>query len=369
MQFIDLNRQYDLIKDKLEILFNNVLEEKKFIMGPYVRELEEILSSYVGVKHAIACANGTDALVIALKALGIKEGDSVFVPSFTFFATAEAVSIVGAKPIFVDVDEKTFNIDPDSLIEKINENKHSNLRARAIITVDLFGLPANYEKISEIAKKHGLYIIEDGAQGFGGEINGRKACSFGDISTTSFFPAKPLGCYGDGGCIFTDSDELNSIIRSLIVHGKGKDKYDNIRIGTNSRLDTLQAAVLLCKMDLFDDEMKKRKEVADRYTELLKDHFDTPVIEEGYVSSYAQYTLRTSTDLRDKIVDYAKSKGVPINIYYVTPIHMSEAYRDENELKVSERIKDEVFSIPMHPYLRDEEIEKVVNVLIEARRK
>ncbi len=369
MQFIDLNRQYDLIKDKLEILFNNVLEEKKFIMGPYVKELEKILSNYVGVKHAVACANGTDALVIALKALGIKGGDLVFVPSFTFFATAEAVSIVGAKPVFVDVDEKTFNIDSNSLLKRIEESKNIEGTPKAIITVDLFGLPADYEKINEIAKNNNLYVIEDGAQGFGGEIHGKRACSFGDISTTSFFPAKPLGCYGDGGCIFTNSDELNAIIRSLIVHGKGKDKYDNVRIGTNSRLDTLQAAVLLCKMDLFDDEMKKRKMVADKYTEFLGDYYETPVIDDGYVSSYAQYTLRTDPSERDRIVGYAKSKGVPINIYYVKPIHMSDAYMDRCVLPVSEKIKDEVFSVPMHPYLKDEEIEKVVEVLIEARRK
>ena len=334
-----------------------------YILGPHVAELEQQLADYVGVKHCITCANGTDALRMALMALGIGPGDAVFVPDFTFFATAEAVAMVGAKPIFVDVDENTFNIDDNDLCNKIRDNQNEELALRAVIAVDLFGRPADYDRLQKVCEMYGLLLVEDGAQGFGGSINGRKACSFGDISTTSFFPAKPLGCYGDGGALFTDNDEWAALLRSLRVHGKGTDKYDNVRLGLNSRLDTLQAAVLQVKMKHFDEELKAVNHVAKRYTELLSGKVTTPVIPQGYTSSWAQYTIQA--DNRDEIQARLKAAGIPSMVYY--PRTMSQqtafAYLNQKPCPVAEQLTKTVLSLPMHPYLTDEEIEKVASLI------
>lgn len=363
MQFRDLHRQYEAMRVEMDEALLGAARSGAYILGPQVAELEQQLADYVGVKHCITCANGTDALRMALMALGIGPGDAVFVPDFTFFATAEAVAMVGAKPIFVDVDENTFNIDDVDLCNKIRDNQNEELALRAVIAVDLFGRPADYDRLQKVCEMYGLLLVEDGAQGFGGSINGRKACSFGDISTTSFFPAKPLGCYGDGGALFTDNDEWAALLRSLRVHGKGTDKYDNVRLGLNSRLDTLQAAVLQVKMKHFDEELKAVNHVAKRYTELLSGKVTTPVVPQGYTSSWAQYTIQA--DNRDEIQSRLKAAGIPSMVYY--PRTMSQqtafAYLNQKPCPVAERLAHTVLSLPMHPYLTDEEIETVVSLI------
>ncbi|PCK33614.1 DegT/DnrJ/EryC1/StrS family aminotransferase [Pseudoalteromonas piscicida] len=354
MQFIDLSAQYNHLKDRIDRRINAVLQHGQYIMGPEVRELESQLASYVGTKHAITCANGTDALTLALMALNIGPGDAVFCPTFTFFATAEAIAFSGATPVFVDSDESTFNICPKDLSRRIENVKESGeLNLKAIISVDLFGLPANYPAISELAKLHGLVVIEDAAQGFGGEINGKKAGSFADIATTSFFPAKPLGCYGDGGALFTDNDDYAELLKSLRVHGKGTDKYDNVRIGMNSRLDTIQAAVLLEKLAEFPKELEKRNRVAAQYNEHLSGQNNTPKVPEGYLSSWAQYTL-VSDDRNSEIEKY-KELGIPTAIYYSKCMHQQTAFLElgytDLDFPVASKLANSVFSLPMHPYL------------------
>ena len=373
MQFIDLKKQYEVLKEEIDSNIQECLDEGNYIMGSHVKKLEEELAKYVGRKHCISCANGTDALSLVLMAWGVKEGDAVFVPSFTFYSTSEIVSLLNAEPIFVDVDERTFNIDSDKLEKAILQVKEEGkLNPKAIIPVDLFGQCADYDRILEIAKKHDLFVLEDGAQGFGGSINGKKACSFGDASTTSFFPAKPLGCYGDGGAIFTDDDELAELLRSLRVHGKGEFKYDNVRVGMNSRLDTLQAAILLPKLKAFKEyELKKRNEVAKLYDERLKDRFTIPFVPEGYVSSWAQYTLiLESRGERERIQEHLKKKGIPSMVYYPKPLHKQAVYKDYgfnlDDLKVSESLAERVLSLPMHPYMEKEDIEKICSTLLEA---
>lgn len=374
MQFIDLHAQYRELEHEIKRGIDTVLEHGKYIMGPEVVELEEKLAEYVGVKHCISCANGTDALELSLLALGIGRHDAVFVPSFTFMSTAEVVSSVGALPVFVDVDPDTFNMSPDSLeaaIEAVGGG--GEYRPAAIIPVDLFGLPANYEKILPIAKRYDLAVVEDGAQGFGGAFNGKRACGFGDLSTTSFFPAKPLGCYGDGGAIFTDNDEFDNLLRSLRVHGKGSQKYDNVRIGKNSRLDTIQAAILLPKLKAFAEyELDARNKAAAYYESRLKDHFKTPQIPEGYVSSWAQYTLLLdSEEERDALQSKLRDVGVPSMIYYPRPLHLQPAFSGVRgwglSLTASEEASRRVLSIPMHPYLTEADLAKIANaVLSEA---
>ena len=363
MQFRDLHRQYEAMRVEMDEALLGAACSGAYILGPQVAELEQQLADYVGVKHCITCANGTDALRMALMALGIGPGDAVFVPDFTFFATAEAVAMVGATPIFVDVDEHTFNIDDNDLCNKIHDNQNKKLALKAVIAVDLFGRPADYDRLQKVCEMYGLLLVEDGAQGFGGSINGRKACSFGDISTTSFFPAKPLGCYGDGGALFTDNDEWAALLRSLRVHGKGTDKYDNVRLGLNSRLDTLQAAVLQVKMKHFDEELKAVNHVAKRYTELLSGKVTTPVVPQGYTSSWAQYTIQA--DNRDEIQSRLKAAGIPSMVYY--PRTMSQqtafAYLNQKPCPVAEQLTKTVLSLPMHPYLTDEEIEKVASLI------
>jgi dTDP-4-amino-4,6-dideoxygalactose transaminase len=371
MLFRDLQKQYQVLKPDIDRAVLDVMQSGAFIMGQPVRDLESQLAEYVGVQHCITCANGTDALTLALKAWGIGPGDAVFVPDFTFFASAEVVALERATPIFVDVDADTFNISPTDLERAIETViKEGKLIPKVIIAVDLFGLPADYPAIRRIADKYHLYILEDGAQGFGGSINGRRACSFGDIGTTSFFPAKPLGCYGDGGAVFTDNDEWAALIDSYRVHGKGSFKYDNVRIGMNSRLDTIQAAILQVKLKAFQDyELEAVNRVAAQYTELLKDIPDikTPVIPEGYTSSWAQYTIQfPSKEQRDALQSALKAQGIPSMVYYPKPMHAQSAFSDSSlftlhsSLTNSTRLSEVVLSLPMHPYLTGEGINTIV---------
>lgn len=370
MQFIDLAAQYQQLKTRIDQRIQNVLNHGQYIMGPEVKELEQNLAEYVGVKHAITCANGTDALTLALMALDIGEGDAVFVPTFTFFASAETIAFAKATPVFVDSDADTFNICPQDLERKIQTvQSEGKLRLKAIMAVDLFGLPANYPAIRKIADRYDLKIIEDSAQGFGGSIEGKKAGSFGDIATTSFFPAKPLGCYGDGGALFTDNDEYAALIESYRVHGKGQDKYDNVRIGMNSRLDTIQAAVLLEKLAAFPQELINRNELATQYTAELSEKFNTPKTPEGYISSWAQYTLiAASAEHREQIMTHLKEQGVPSMIYYGTCMHQQTAFRDleyrEGDFPVAEKLAAAVFSLPMHPYMTNEDYQKVNKAML-----
>ena len=375
MQFRDLKRQYTILKDQIDDAIMSTVSSGNYISGPEIKELEKQLSEYVGVKHCITCANGTDALTISLRAFGIGKGDAVFVPDFTFFATAESVADEGATPIFVDIDKRTYNLDPDKLEEAIaGVNQNKKHKAKAVIAVDLFGLPANYERIKTICRKNNLLLLEDGAQGFGGSINGKMACGFGDISTTSFFPAKPLGCYGDGGAIFTDNDKWANIIRSLCVHGKDtrnpndpNAKYNNIRIGKNSRLDTLQAAILLKKFDAFRNyELKNINQIANWYTEGLKDtELILPFIEEGFYSSWAQYTIQLDNcEKRKHIQSSLKEMNIPTMVYYTKPLHMLTAFDNldivNNNCHITEQICSKVLSLPIYPYMRKDEVDYVV---------
>lgn len=370
MQFIDLAAQYQQLKTRIDQRIQNVLNHGQYIMGPEIKELEQNLAEYIGVKHAITCANGTDALTMALMALDIGEGDAVFVPTFTFFASAETIAFARATPVFVDSDADTFNICPKDLERKIQTvQSEGKLRLKAIMAVDLFGLPANYPAIRKIADRYELKIIEDSAQGFGGSIEGKKAGSFGDIATTSFFPAKPLGCYGDGGALFTDNDEYAALIESYRVHGKGQDKYDNVRIGMNSRLDTIQAAVLLEKLAAFPQELVKRNELANQYTAELSDKFNTPKTPEGYISSWAQYTLiADSKEQREQIMNHLKEQSVPSMIYYGTCIHQQTAFKDlgsqEGSFPVAEKLAAAVFSLPMHSNMSNEDYHKVNKAML-----
>ena len=377
MQFRDLKKQYSVLKESMDKAMIDVAASSQYINGPWVRELEEQLAEYVGVKHCITCANGTDALSIAMMAWDIKEGDAVFVPDFTFFSSGEVVSLAGGTPIFVDVDEDTYNISAESLEKAILKvKKEGQLVPKAVVAVDLFGLPADFKAIRQIADKYGIWILEDGAQGFGGEINGKKACSFGDISTTSFFPAKPLGCYGDGGAVFTNDDAVAAIAQSIRVHGKGTMKYDNVRIGLNSRLDSIQAAILQVKLKAFADyELDDVNKVADKYTELLSealgDKAVLPVIPEGFLSSWAQYTIQLKDRAtRDATQAALKEKGIPSMVYYPKPMHCQQAFGIEGEYGFdcsnTEELCGTVLSLPMHPYMTEEDIKEVVNALKEV---
>ncbi len=373
MEYVDLKAQYAALSTEINAGIQRVIERSAFIMGAEVRELETALAEFTQTNHCITCANGTDALQLALMAYGIGSGDAVFVPAFTFMSTAEAVSLVGAKPIFVDIDADTFNISPDSLSDAIlRVERDGKYVPRAIIPVDLFGLCADYSAIIPMAQKHGLVIIEDGAQGFGGTLNGRPACSFGDIATTSFFPAKPLGCYGDGGALFTDDDELYSLLCSLRVHGKGSQKYDNIRVGLNSRLDTIQAAILIPKLKAFKEyELTARQKWAQFYDFLLSGCVKTPVIPTGFTSSWAQYTIQLRDEQqRDSVKQKLSEQGIPAMVYYWRPLHMQVAYasdeQPEGTLPVSESVAKRVLSLPMHPYLDEQTVTTVASALIAA---
>ena len=372
MEFRDLNRQYEQLKTKIDAGIDAVIRSSHYISGPEVRELEGQLARYVGVKHCITCANGTDALTVACMAWGVGPEDAVFVPDFTFFSSGESPASLGAEVIFVDIEKDTFNMDPCRLEEAIQETlKDGRFKPKAVVAVDLFGQPADYDRIRPICEKYGLFLLEDGAQGFGGEIRGRKACSFGDISTTSFFPAKPLGCYGDGGAIFTDDDELDRLIRSICVHGKSTlSKYDNVRLGMNSRLDTLQAAILLPKLENFAAfELDAVNRVAGWYKEELQDTGLTlPRVKEGFLSSWAQYTVQLPEGMdRDGVQQKMKAAGIPTMVYYMKPMHKQEAFAKtaaaEASCPVTEAMCSVVLSLPMYPYMTREEVKTVAEEL------
>lgn len=370
--FIDLAEQLRGIRPAIDAAIARVLDHGQFIMGPEVVELERRLAEFSGAKHVVTCANGTDALVLALRALGIGPGDTVIVPSFTFCATAEAVCLVGATPLFVDVLEDTCNMDPASLERGIRRARELGLRLRAVITVDLFGQPCDYDAIEPIARENGLALVCDAAQAFGAEYRGRRVGTIGDVTTTSFFPAKPLGCYGDGGALFTDDDETAALLRSLRVHGQGADKYDNVRIGTNSRLDTLQAAILLEKLRIYPGEIEARNRVAETYARHLEGLVAVPRVIEGACSVWAQYTVRTAE--RDRMAERLRAAGIPTQIYYRVPLHLQPAYRESpraGELPVSEKLSRTVLSLPMHPRLETAVAERVAETLatevLEAR--
>lgn len=374
MEFRDLKKQYQVLKQEIDARVLDVMASGAFILGKPVQELEEELAAYVGRRHCVAVANGTDALQLALMAYGIGPGDAVFTSDFTYFASAGSASILGATPVLVDIDLNTFNLSAADLEKKIQMVlEEGKLKPRFVVPVDLFGLPADYNKILPIAEKYGLKVLEDGAQGFGGAINGKRACSFGDISTTSFFPAKPLGCYGDGGAIFTDDDEIDARLRSLRAQGKSPaDKYDNREIGMNSRLDTMQAAVLLPKLHAFADyELFAVNKAADYYTESLKDKVVTPTIPENFLSSWAQYTiLLKDRAQRDRTQKEMKEQGIPTMVYYPRGLHQQQAYRwmelgDEvypNAVKATQC----VLSLPMHPYLEQSDQDFVIRNLLEV---
>ncbi|MBR6291260.1 MAG: DegT/DnrJ/EryC1/StrS family aminotransferase [Bacteroidales bacterium] len=365
MQFRDLHRQYEAMKAEMDETMLRVVASGAYIMGPQVAELEQQLADYVGVKHCITCANGTDALRLSLMALGVGPGDAVFVPDFTFFATAEAVAMVGATPIFIDVDKETYNIDPCLIYEEYESVRcNTSLRPVAVIAVDLFGLPADYDVLREVCRCCNIFLVEDGAQGFGGSFGGKRACSFGDISATSFFPAKPLGCYGDGGAIFTDDEHYADLLRSLRVHGKGTDKYDNVRLGLNSRLDTMQAAVLQVKLRYFDDELLAVNRVAAKYSQLLRGKIQTPVVPEGYTSSWAQYTIQAEN--RDELQARLKTAGIPSMVYYPHTMSRQTAFEGLPKLTLTptaDQLTRTVLSLPMHPYMTDEEIQTVASLI------
>lgn len=370
MQFRDLKHQYQVLKKDIDQALLQVAAECNYISGRQVNDLENSLAEYVGVRHCITCANGTDALSLAMMVWGIGEGDAVFVPDFTFFSTGEIVSFAGATPVFVDVELDTYNISVDSLEKMVEKTiSEGKLNPKVVIPVDLFGMPADYNRIRKIADKYDLLILEDGAQGFGGKLGERKACSFGDISTTSFFPAKPLGCYGDGGAVFTNSDEMAELLKSICVHGKGAMKYDNVRIGVNSRLDTLQAAILDVKFKAFRNyELRDINEAADKYTSLLRHIVKVPMIPDDFYSSWAQYTIQLkSREERDGLQGELKKNDIPSMVYYPKPLHKQQAFAGLNciddDYMNSLQLCDTVLSLPIHPYLKDNEMMKVVEVI------
>ena len=369
LAFIDLQAQRRRLGAPLERAILAAVEGGQWIMGPQVPELEEKLAAFSGVKHCITCANGTDALMIVLRAWNIGPGDAVFVPAFTFAASAEVVALVGASPVFVDVREDTFNMDPASLDAAIAMTRmNGNLRPRAIMPVDLFGQPADYHAIEAIASREGLKILCDTAQGFGGSLNGRCTGSIGDAATTSFFPAKPLGCYGDGGAVFTSDDSLAELLRSIRIHGQGSDKYENVRIGVNSRLDTIQAAILLEKLNIFPDELEKREAVAQRYSQAFSrtNSIRVPRIMSTARSSWAQYTIQVSD--RDGLQTALKEKGIPTAVYYPIPLSRQKGYRHfpSAPTPVSEALSKTVVSLPMHAYLDEPTQNRIIEAVIST---
>jgi UDP-2-acetamido-2-deoxy-ribo-hexuluronate aminotransferase len=386
MQFIDLAAQQERIRDQLEENLHRVLNHGKYIMGPEVGQLETLLGNYVGNLHAISCSSGTDALMMALMANGVGPGDAVFTTPFTFISTAEVIVLLGATPVFIDIDPTTYNMDPAQLklgieaLQKRNSNIYplpevalrETLCPKGLIAVDLFGLPADYAQIGPIAEASGLFVVEDAAQSFGSQSNGKRAGSFGQVACTSFFPAKPFGCYGDGGMCFTDSEEISAVLKSIRVHGKGIHKYDNARIGINGRLDTFQAAVLLAKFSIFPDEIEKRNAVAEIYNRILASaELELPTIPVDCVSSWAQYSIQTeSPEKRKKAMAHLKEKNVPTTVYYPKPLHLQPAFQslryNSGAFPVSETISNKIFSLPMHPYLKPEDQELICRELIFA---
>jgi UDP-2-acetamido-2-deoxy-ribo-hexuluronate aminotransferase len=380
--FIDIKAQYAVLKDDIRRRIDNVLDSGRFIMGPEITELEKELSAFTGAKHTVACSSGTDALLMPLMAMGIGPGDAVFVPPFTFVATAEAVALLGATPVFVDLEPETFNIDPDKLELAIQATlkgdasiyplptQDGSLTPKAIIPVDLFGLPADYDRIMPIAERHGLFVLEDAAQGLGGQYKGRMSGSLAHAGATSFFPAKPLGCYGDGGAVFTDDDAMLEKLLSIRIHGQGTDKYDNIRLGLNARMDTLQAAILLSKLAIFPDELERRQQAANAYNSRLSqvNGIVCPQTPADMSSAWAQYTIRTNN--RDHICDCLRQDSVPTAVYYPIPLHLQRAYLNlgyrAGDMPVSEDMAAQVVSLPMHPYLTEETIDTICNAVAKA---
>jgi UDP-2-acetamido-2-deoxy-ribo-hexuluronate aminotransferase len=383
MQFIDLAAQQNLIRDKIEANIKAVLAHGKYIMGPEIKELEKRLAEFVGVEHGIACSSGTDALLLALMAYDVGPGDAVFTSPFTFIATAEVISLLGATPVFVDIDAKTFNLDPKHLDKAIAALRKgsldyplprtgdSSLKPKGIIAVDLFGLPADYDAINAIAKKYGLFVIEDAAQSFGAEYKGKRACSLADVACTSFFPAKPLGCYGDGGMCFTADENLAQTMRSLSVHGQGSHKYKNVRIGINGRLDTLQAAILHAKFDVFPEEIELRQKVAAKYNNLLSSLSNglvVPRVPPEYQSAWAQYSVLSKDEKhRSGLQSKLQEAGIPTAIYYPKPLHQQTAFQNlgykAGDFPVSEDCAGRIFSLPMHPYLSREQQERIAKAI------
>ena len=368
MQFIDLKAQQDRIKKNINARIKEVLSHGKYIMGPEVFELEEKLSRFTGRRYSLTCSSGTDALLISLMSCDIGVGDAVFTTPFTYIATAGAILQTGATPFFVDIYPQTYNMDPNQLNKAIQLSKKRGLNPRAIIPVDLFGLPARYRLIEKIAKQYDLIIIEDAAQGFGGKISENMAGSFGNISTTSFFPAKPLGCYGDGGAVFTDDLDTYNKMKSIRIHGSGEDKYDNVRLGLNGRLDTLQAAILLEKLNIFNDELDKRNKIAKYYNSNISELFKKPFVPKKYYSSWAQYSLMlNSFESRNEIMNLFNDKNIPIMCYYKIPLHLQKLFLflgyENGDFPISENSSNCIFSIPMHPYLSHDEQDVIISIL------
>ncbi len=373
MQFIDLNKQYSSLKDEINNAIQDVLNQGSFIMGKEVQEFEAMMSQYLGTKHSISCANGTDALQMVYMAYGIGKGDAVFCSDITFVASLEPSTMLGATPIFCDIQKDTYNICPDSLecqIKRVIED--GKFTPKAVVAVDFLGNPCDYDEIKAVCDKYGLLLIEDAAQSFGASYNSKKCCTFGDVATTSFFPAKPLGCYGDGGAIFTNDDELADILKSIRVHGKGATKYDNVRVGVNSRLDTIQAAILKVKLKALEEyELRRRQEVAKGYNDAFADYFVTPHVRDGNISAYAQYSLLAkSTEQRDSIIKHLNEKNIPNMIYYPKPQHELKVYEgypyNDCEFPNATYYCNHTFSLPMHPYLETEEQNIIIEAVLEA---
>ena len=376
MEFVDLKQQYKRIAPRIHDRINEVLRHGRFIMGPEVVELEHCLASFVGAKYCVSCASGTDALLLALMAFEVGPGDAIFTTPFTFIATAEVICLLGATPVFIDIDPDTYNIDSRKLEAAVEAVKNgtmrlgisTKLRPKGIIPVDLFGLPADYDQINHIAKVHGLFVLEDAAQSLGGSYKGKRVGNLADVAATSFFPAKPLGGYGDGGAVFTDDDTLADRIRSLREHGKGSHKYDNVRIGINGRLDTLQAGILRAKLEIFESEIKERQEVAARYSRALQSSVKVPHIPDDLSSAWAQYSV--VTEKRDSYINKLKEKGIPTAIYYPRPLHLQTAFAHlmhrQGDFPISEHISDRIFSLPMHPYLEANAQRHVIEAIEQA---
>jgi dTDP-4-amino-4,6-dideoxygalactose transaminase len=370
IEFIDLVAQRRCIGDRMDAAIRRVVDGGRFIMGPEVAELERALSGFCGARHVVTCSSGTDALMLCLRAKGIGAGDAVLLPSFTFAATAEVICHAGATPVFVDALPDTFNIDPESLRHGIATARHLGLRPSAVIVVDLFGQPADYEALAPVTAEHGLWVLDDAAQSFGASLRGRHVGALATLTATSFYPSKPLGCYGDGGAVFTQDPELAETLVSLRMHGKGREKYDHARIGMNARLDTIQAAVLLEKLRIFPEELQARTRIARRYNELLEGMVGVPNLISGATSVWAQYAILTSK--RDQVVAHLASLAIPTAIHYPTPLHRQSAYTRYpiagNGLPVSERLAAEVLSLPMHPYLDETTQDRIVEAVRDALR-
>jgi UDP-2-acetamido-2-deoxy-ribo-hexuluronate aminotransferase len=372
IDFIDLKTQQQAILPTLMARIQSVLAHGQYVMGPEVRELEDRLAAYVGVKHALSCSSGTDALLMALLAYGVGPGDAIFTTPFTFIATAEVVQLLGATSVFVDVEARTFNIDPEALDQTIRylatDRRTTHLNPKGIIPVDLFGQPADYDRINALARQHGLFVLGDAAQSFGGTYKGKRTGALAQVTATSFFPAKPLGCYGDGGAIFTDDGHLAEILHSIRVHGQGIHKYENVRIGLNGRLDTLQAAILLAKLDVFEQEVAQRQNVARRYSEALRQVVQVPYVAADCTSVWAQYSVLT--DRRAALQDHLRAAGIPTAIYYPIPLHQQGAFKhlsyESGDFPISESLSQRILSLPMSPYLSEEDQERIIRIVLTS---